>query len=162
MRQDAKRAVSNASGRWLARPEALDAALSLPDGMSPGGRTQNRSLRYKRLERSAHRETERMVLFFADAPHLFGPLRPALVPDGQHLLRREKEGQGGPPCRVAWPPPDTRILPRPPRPEPAALYGLRPVHSRKNPRAEGRKRLPGRPPNMEVPPCRHLLPPLWS
>ena len=39
MRQDAKR----------------DAALSLPDGMSPGGRTQNRSLRYKRLERPAHR-----------------------------------------------------------------------------------------------------------
>jgi len=37
------------------RPDSLDAALSLPDGMSPGGRTQNRSLRYKRLERPAHR-----------------------------------------------------------------------------------------------------------
>ena len=37
------------------RPDALDAALSLRDGMSLGGRTQNRSLRYKRLERPAHR-----------------------------------------------------------------------------------------------------------
>ena len=55
MRQDAKRAASNASGRASQRPDALDAALSLPDGMSPGGRTQNRSLRYKRLERPAHR-----------------------------------------------------------------------------------------------------------
>jgi len=33
----------------------LEAALSLPDGMNPGGRTQNSSLRYKRLERPAHR-----------------------------------------------------------------------------------------------------------
>ena len=55
MRQDAKRAASNASGRASQRPDALDTALSLPDGMSPGGRTQNRSLRYKRLERPAHR-----------------------------------------------------------------------------------------------------------
>jgi len=37
------------------RPDVLDVALSLPDGMSLGGRTQNRSLRYKRLERPAHR-----------------------------------------------------------------------------------------------------------
>jgi len=37
------------------RPDALDAALSLPDGISPGGRTQNRSLRYKHLQRPAHR-----------------------------------------------------------------------------------------------------------
>jgi len=36
-----------------------DAAVSLPDGMSPGGRTQNRSLRYKRLERPAHVSGER-------------------------------------------------------------------------------------------------------
>jgi len=42
MRQDAKRAASNV-------------ACSLPDRMSPGGRTQNRSLRYKRQERPAHR-----------------------------------------------------------------------------------------------------------
>ena len=55
MRQDAKRAVSNTSGRASQRPDALDAALSLPDGMSPGGRTQNRSLRYKRLECPVHR-----------------------------------------------------------------------------------------------------------
>jgi len=33
----------------------LDMALSLPDGMSPGGRTQNRSLRYNHLERPAYR-----------------------------------------------------------------------------------------------------------
>jgi len=37
------------------RPDALDAAVSLLDGMSPGGRTQNRSLCYKRMERPAHR-----------------------------------------------------------------------------------------------------------
>jgi len=36
-------------------PDPLDTALSLPDGMSLGGRTQNRSLPYKRLERPAHR-----------------------------------------------------------------------------------------------------------
>jgi len=46
---------SNASGRTRQRPDALDAARSLPDGMSPGGGTQNRSLRYKRLECPAHR-----------------------------------------------------------------------------------------------------------
>jgi len=55
MRQDAKRAASNASRRSLAGPDALDTALSLPDGMSPGGRTQKRSLRYKHLERPVHR-----------------------------------------------------------------------------------------------------------
>jgi len=55
MRQDAKRAASTASGRGLAPADALDAALSLPHGMSLGGHTQNRSLRYKRLERPAHR-----------------------------------------------------------------------------------------------------------
>jgi len=50
-------------------PDALDAALSLPDGMSPGRRTQNRSLRYKRLERPAHRvsgERQNARYFFAD------------------------------------------------------------------------------------------------
>ena len=49
-----KRAASNASRRCLWRPDTLEAALSLPDGMNPGGRTQNSSLRYKRLERPAH------------------------------------------------------------------------------------------------------------
>jgi len=43
------------SGRASQRPDALNAVHSLPDGMSPGERTQNRSLRYKRLERPAHR-----------------------------------------------------------------------------------------------------------
>jgi len=42
-----KRAASNASRRCLWRPDALEAALSLPDGMNPGGRTENSSLRYK-------------------------------------------------------------------------------------------------------------------
>jgi len=50
-----KRAASNASRRYLWRPDALEAALSLPDGINTGGRTQNSSLRYKRLERPAHR-----------------------------------------------------------------------------------------------------------
>jgi len=50
-----KRAASNASRRCLWRPDALEAALSLPDGITPGRRTQNSSLRYKRLERLAYR-----------------------------------------------------------------------------------------------------------
>jgi len=50
-----KRAASNASRRCLWRPDALEAALSLPDEMNPGGRTQNSSLRNKRLECPAHR-----------------------------------------------------------------------------------------------------------
>ena len=50
-----KRAASNASRRCLWRPDALEVALSLPDGVNPGGRTQNSSFRYKRLERPAHR-----------------------------------------------------------------------------------------------------------
>jgi len=31
----------------------MEAALSVPDGMNPGGRTQNSSLRYKSLEQSS-------------------------------------------------------------------------------------------------------------
>jgi len=50
-----KRAASNTSRRCLWRPDALEAALSHPDGISPGGRTQNSSLRYKRLKRVVHR-----------------------------------------------------------------------------------------------------------
>ena len=49
-----KRAASKGSRLCLWRPDALEAALSLPDGINPGGRTQNSSLRYKRLERPAH------------------------------------------------------------------------------------------------------------
>jgi len=49
-----KRAASNASRRCVWRPEALEVALSLPDGMNPGGRTQNSSFCYKGLERPAH------------------------------------------------------------------------------------------------------------
>ena len=60
---------------------------------------------------------------------------------------------------MARPPPDTRILAPPPRPEAAALCGLGQAHSRKNPLDEGWEKLPGRPPNMEGPRCRHLLPP---
>ena len=55
MRQEGKRAASNASGHASQRLDSLEVALSLPDGMSPGGRTQNRSLRYKRLESPALR-----------------------------------------------------------------------------------------------------------
>jgi len=50
-----KAAESNASRRYLWRPDALEAALSLLDGMNPCGLTQNSSLRNKRLERPAHR-----------------------------------------------------------------------------------------------------------
>ena len=42
-------------GPRLIHPDALDSALSLPDSLRQGGRTQNRSLPYKRLERPAHR-----------------------------------------------------------------------------------------------------------
>jgi len=55
MASGCKRAASNASRRCLWRPDALEAALSLPDGMNPGGGTEDSSLRYKRLERPAHR-----------------------------------------------------------------------------------------------------------
>ena len=41
--------------RPMSRPDALDAALSLPDRINPDGRTQNSSLHYKRLEHPAHR-----------------------------------------------------------------------------------------------------------
>jgi len=54
MPQDAKRAASNASGHASQRPDALDTTLPLPDGISPGERTQNRSLPYNLLERPAH------------------------------------------------------------------------------------------------------------
>jgi len=67
MGQDANRAASNASGRAGQCLDALDAALSLLDRMSPGRRTQNRSLRYKRLERPAHgvrRERQNARYFF--------------------------------------------------------------------------------------------------
>ena len=47
--------VTTQKGPRPMRPDALDAALSLPDAMSPGGRTLNRSLRYKPLEPPAHR-----------------------------------------------------------------------------------------------------------
>jgi len=43
------RTLTCASGRIWTRP------FHFSDGMSPGGRTQNRSLRYKRLERPVHR-----------------------------------------------------------------------------------------------------------
>ena len=58
---------SNASGRTRQRLDALDAARSLLDGMSPGGGTQNRTLRYTRLECPAHRvsgESQNTRYFF--------------------------------------------------------------------------------------------------
>jgi len=50
-----KRAASNASRRCLWHPDTFEAALSLPDGINTGASTQNSSLRYKCLERPAHR-----------------------------------------------------------------------------------------------------------
>jgi len=50
-----KRAASNASRGCLWRPDALEVALSLQDGINPGGRTQNSSLHYKRLEHPAYK-----------------------------------------------------------------------------------------------------------
>ena len=50
-----KRAAFNASRRCLWHPDGFEASLSLPDGINVGGRTQNSSLRYKRLEHPAHR-----------------------------------------------------------------------------------------------------------
>jgi len=59
--------VRTQKGARPMRPDALDTALSHPDGMSPGGRTQNRSLRYKHLERPVHRvsgETQNAMYVF--------------------------------------------------------------------------------------------------
>jgi len=67
MRQDAKRAVSNVSGLASQHLDVLNGALSLLDGMTPGGPTQNSSLCYKRLERPAHRvsgERQNVRYFF--------------------------------------------------------------------------------------------------
>ena len=50
-----KKATSNESGRCFSRLDALDTSLEPPDEMSPSGRTQNWSLRYKRLARLTHR-----------------------------------------------------------------------------------------------------------
>ena len=50
-----KRVRANASRRCVWGRDALEAALSLSDGINPGGRTQNSSLHYKGLERPAHR-----------------------------------------------------------------------------------------------------------
>ena len=50
-----RKSASGHIGRASQRPDTLGAALSLPDGMSPGGRTQNKSLHYKRLEYPAHK-----------------------------------------------------------------------------------------------------------
>jgi len=50
-----KRAASNASRCRLWCPDALEVAVSLLDGINPGGHTQNSSLRYKCLECPAHR-----------------------------------------------------------------------------------------------------------
>ena len=50
-----KRAASNVSRRCLWRADTLEAALSLPDRINLGRRTQNLSLRYKHLERLVHR-----------------------------------------------------------------------------------------------------------
>jgi len=54
-RLDIKGATSNASRHCQWRPDVLEAALSLPDGINLGGRTPNSSLRYKRLEPQALR-----------------------------------------------------------------------------------------------------------
>jgi len=50
-----KGASSNASRLCQWHPDAFEAALSLPDGINPGRRTQNSSLRYKHLECRRHR-----------------------------------------------------------------------------------------------------------
>jgi len=87
------------------------------------------------------------------------PHPPAPVPDGQHLFRPEEEGQRNTPCGVGLPVPDPGVLPAPSRPVPKAVHGLGQVRRRENPSDESRKELPGRPPDLEVPRRRHLLPP---
>jgi len=54
-RLNIKGATSNASRHCQWRPDVLEAALSLPDGINPGRRTQNSSLHYKRLKPQALR-----------------------------------------------------------------------------------------------------------
>jgi len=149
-----------------------DAALSLPDGMSPGGRTQNRSLRYKRLERPVHRvsgERQNARYFFClyvqDAhdqlpPCLPGPHPSSPIPDAQYLFRPEEEDERETPHGVGLPLPDSGVLPAPSRPVFEAFHGLGQVRCGEDPPHESRKRLSGRPPDLEVPGRRYLLPPL--
>jgi len=55
LRQDATPADQTQDPFSLMCVEALDFVLSLPDRMSLGGHTQNRSLRYKHLERPVYK-----------------------------------------------------------------------------------------------------------
>jgi len=88
------------------------------------------------------------------------PRPPAPVLDGQYLLRPEEEGKRETPRGVGLPFPDPGVLPTPSRTAPKAFHGLGQVRCRENPPDEGRKKLSGRPPDLEVPRRRHLLPPL--
>ena len=53
------------------------------------------------------------------------------------------------------------LLPSP-SPEPTPLQGTGQVHGRTDLSDTSREELTGRPPNLEVPRCQYLLPPLWS
>jgi len=64
---------------------------------------------------------------------------------------------------VGLPFPHPGVLPAPSRAVPDALDGLRQVRHQENPPDESRKKLSGRPPDLEVPRRRHLLPAVaWS
>jgi len=88
-------------------------------------------------------------------PHPHAP-----VPNGLHLFRPEEKGNGSTPHGVGLPVPDPGVLPAPSRPVPKAVDGLGQIRSRENRPDESWKRLPGRPADLEVLRCRHLVPPL--
>jgi len=93
-------------------------------------------------------------------PCVPGARPPAPVPDGQHILRPEEKDERGAPRRMVLPFPDPRVLPTPPGAAAKAFYGFGQVRCRENSPDESWEKLPGRPSNLEVPRCRHLLPPL--
>ena len=59
---------------------------------------------------------------------------------------------------MGQPLPDPRVLPSSSHLDPAALDAFGDIHRQENPSDESRHKLPGRPPNLEVPQCRYVLP----
>jgi len=94
-------------------------------------------------------------------PCLPDPHPPAPVPNGQHLFRPGEESKRDTPDRVGRPLSNSGVLPAPSRPVRKALHGPGQVRRREDPPDEGREKLPGCPPDLEVARRRHLLPPLW-
>jgi len=88
------------------------------------------------------------------------PRPPAPVLDGQHLFRPKEHDNRETPRGVGLPFPDPGVIPTSPPTTTEAFHGLGQVRCREDSPDESREKLPGRPPDLEVPRCRYLLPPL--